>query len=75
MALDPEERERELWEWELIIRNPRRLRIDDRALIAVYSINAIEASANQIIIRCNDPLTVEIEVDDLDIAVEARAKA
>jgi hypothetical protein len=74
LALD--EAERRLLpdsEWELVIRNPRSLKIDDGALIAIYTLLEIDASPERVTLKCAEDLTIEIGVGSLDVAVEARA--
>ncbi len=73
LALDGDERERlPDTDWELVIRNPRSLKIDDRALIGVYMLLKIDASPDGVLIECAEDLVIEFGVETIDIAVEAR---
>ena len=74
LAFDDDERKRlPDSEWELVIRDPTSLRIEDEALIAIYSISKVEVTLDRVTIEGGAPLTIEIGVNSLDVSVEARA--
>jgi hypothetical protein len=74
LALDDDERKRfPDSEWELVIRNPNSLRIEDEALIRIYQIWKVDVAPDRVTIESAAPLTIEIRVDSLDVSVEARA--
>jgi hypothetical protein len=71
IALDEAERRRDPWPWELIIRNPRSLKIADEYEIGTYDIRRCEVTPETIVIEGGVPLRIEIGVESLDVAVEA----
>jgi hypothetical protein len=73
LAFDQDERNRHPWPWELIIRNPRSLRIEDKWLISEYGINQVEVTPERIALTAEPDLKIAIRVQSLDVAVEARA--
>jgi hypothetical protein len=74
LAFDDDERRRlPDSEWELVIRNPTSLRIEDEALIAINSISKVEVTRDRVTIEGDAPLTIEVGVNSLDVSVEARA--
>jgi hypothetical protein len=74
LALDDDERKRfPDSDWEIVIRNPNSLRIEDEALIRIYQIWKVDVTLDRVTIESAAPLTIEIRVDSLDVSVEARA--
>jgi hypothetical protein len=73
LAFDQKERRRDPWPWELIIRNPRSLLLEDEWLISVYGINQVEVTPERIALTCDPDLKIAIRVSSLDVAVEPRA--
>jgi hypothetical protein len=73
LAFDDERNRLPDSEWELVIRNPNSLRIEDEALIAIYSISKVEVRPDRVTIEGGAPLTIEVGVSSLDVSVEARA--
>ena len=61
-------------QWELVVRNPSSLRIEDEALIAIYSISEVEVTPDRVTIKGAAPLSIEIGVDSLDVSVEMRTR-
>ncbi len=74
LALDDDERGRlPDSEWELVVRNPSSLRIEDEAL-AIYSISEVEVTPDRVTIKGAAPLSIEIGGDSLEVSVEMRTR-
>jgi hypothetical protein len=75
LALDEAERRRDPWPWELIIRNPRSLKIADEYEIGTNNIWRSEVTPETVVIEGGVPMRIEIGVTSLDMAVEAAAES